>query len=369
MRINGLPFVMAALLGVVAAGSAGAQALPPGITPSPNNPPTRQGTRGANFLEIPVGARESAMAGAVSGTVSGPVSWYWNPAGAAGVDQFSATATLQNLYQDLGINEDYFGIALPALGGVVGASFLTLNSGDIPRTTEQSPYGDPVVGKTFSWSSSAIGLGYARRLTDRLDVGAGLKFISEGINDASASWVGVDVGTQFRTGIYGLVIGAALANIGPNSHFDGSLLRRRVTSQQLTNGLTRVNYTTQDLELPTMFRFSVGEDLFGHVGSILGQGSGKHGLTGELTFDHAIDTDVQFAGGLEYSFANTIFLRAGKRFYNDDRQIGGTAHMYGVSAGGGVRLPIGSRSLRFDYAYTSLGDLQNVQVFTFGFGR
>ena len=34
-----------------------------------------------------------------------------------------------------------------------------------------------------------------------------------------------------------------------------------------------------------------------------------------------------------------------------------------------TRLPIGGRSLRFDYGYVSLGDLENMQVFSFELGR
>ncbi len=66
-----------------------------------------------------------------------------------------------------------------------------------------------------------------------------------------------------------------------------------------------------------------------------------------------------------------LFVRGGKRFYNDDRDIGeDSSIMYGLSGGFGVRLPIAGRGLRFDYAYTALGDqLQNIQVFSLEFGR
>jgi len=35
--------------------------LPGGLVPSIKNPPTRQGTRGANFLQIGIGARAQAI--------------------------------------------------------------------------------------------------------------------------------------------------------------------------------------------------------------------------------------------------------------------------------------------------------------------
>jgi hypothetical protein len=261
-------------------------------------------------------------------------------------------------------------VAIPAFGGVVGASFNSLNSGDIPRSTEQDPFGSPLYGETFQWTSTALGVGYGRRLTDRLDVGGQVKYVSEGITDARMSWVAFDFGTQFRTGIYGLSVGAALQHIGPSARMSGQALDQVVNTDYFANRSTRINFDTRETELPTQFRFSVGSDILGHETSIFGKGAGQHTLVGELAFSDAIDTDVQTAIGLEYGFRNIVFARAGKRFYNDDRQRGAeNAGSYGLSGGLGARLPIGGRSLQFDYAYTSLGDLQNVQVFTFEFGR
>jgi hypothetical protein len=367
MTIFRTTFLVAALA-AAAVGPAAAQEIPGEMIPTPDNPPTRQGTRGANFLELGVGARANAMGGAIASLVEGPEAWYWNPAGAAGIEQFGLSATHANLYSGLDIAHNYFGAALPFLGGVVGLSFNSLNSGDLDRSTETDPFGDPLVGRTFQWSSSAIGIGYARRLTDRLDLGAQVKYITEGITDAKINWVGLDLGTQFRTGIYGLTIGAAIANVGPASRMSGTLLRRQVESDEFEPTITKVDLQTEDTELPTLFRFSVGSDVYGGVGSILGQGNGQHRLVADLTFNDAIDTDLQMALGAEYTFRNTVFVRGGKRFYNDDR-ASGSRGIYGLSGGLGARLPLGGRALRFDYAYTSLGDLENVQVFSFELGR
>ena len=360
-------FILVVALGATA-GIAGAQDGPDEILPRPENPPTRQGTRGANFLQLGVGARGNGMAGAVATTVEGPASWYWNPAGAASTEFFTAHASRQNLYAGLDIATNYAGIAIPVFGGVGGVSFTSLNSGEIQRSTENEPYGDPIVGDNFEFTATAVSLNYARRLTDRLDLGGGLKFISEGLTDARTSWVALDLGTQFRTGIYGLTIGAALQNIGPSSKADGELIRRRINTDEAFNQNTPIVYDVLETDLPTMFRFSVGTDLYGRASSILGSGNGMHSLAGEIAFNDAIDTDIQMAGGVEYGFNNIAFLRVGKRFYNDDRVTGDEA-MFGLSGGLGLRIPIGERSFRFDYAYTAQGDLENVQVFSLEFGR
>jgi hypothetical protein len=366
-----MSFGAAVLFASVAAAPLAAQ-IPGALIPRPEEPPTRQGTRGANFLQIGVGARATAMAGSATGLVAGPEAWYWNPAGGATMEGFGISASRQNLYDDLDIAHNYVGLGLPVLGGVMGLSVTALNSGELTRTTEDSPLGDdPTLGTTFEWNSLSVGASYARRLTDRLALGGTLKFVSEGISDASTRWVALDLGTQFQTGLYGLTLGASLSNIGPASHMRGALVKREVNTDDFSPQLTDVTFDTRDTELPTLFRFSVASEIFGSPNALWGQAGGDHHIVGELAVSDAIDTDVQAALGLEYAWRDMLFLRGGKRFYNDDRDIGeSSSFAYGLSGGFGVRLPVGGRGLRFDYAYTSLGEqLQNIQVFSLEFGR
>jgi hypothetical protein len=341
-----------------------------GIQPNDRTPPSRQGSRGANFLNLPVGARGIAMAGSVVSSEEGSSAWYWNPAGAAATEGFTAGFTRQALYRDLDISLNYFGISMPALGGVIGAHATSLNSGDIPRTDEANPAGSIQSGTVFDWNAASVGVGYARRLTDRLSLGVTGKYVTEGMNNASISWAALDAGTTFRTGLYGLSIGASLANVGGSSRMKGGLIERNINSDEIAPQIINGTLRTRETDLPTQFRFSLGSDLLGSSESLFGaRGGGSHRLIGEAAFSDAIDANIQSAYALEYSWRSRVFLRGGKRFYNDERATGETG-MYGLSGGAGVRVPLGqSRSLRFDYAYTSLGDLENVQVFTFELGR
>ena len=70
---------------------------PGGLLPTPADTPNRQGTRGANFLHIGVGARSGAMANATAASVSGPLAWFSNPSGAGTSESFSAVAGRQSL--------------------------------------------------------------------------------------------------------------------------------------------------------------------------------------------------------------------------------------------------------------------------------
>ncbi|HET9023673.1 MAG TPA: PorV/PorQ family protein [Burkholderiaceae bacterium] len=341
-----------------------------GLTPSPDEPPTRQGTRGANFLHLGIGARGNAMAGAVSGTIDGPSAWFWNPAGAATAEGFSLAAGRQNLYGDLGVKQSYVGVAMPLLGGVIGISLNTLNSGNIERTSQNQPIGDAAAGRFFDWNSTAAGLGYARRLTDRLALGGQLKFITEGITDAKTDWIAADFGTQFNTGIYGLVLAASLQQVGSQGNASGAAISQVINNANINDQSTRVNLDTKKTDLPTAFRFALGSDLLGTASSLLGQrGGGSHRLYAEVAINDAVDLASQLAFGGEYSFRNFAFVRGGKKFYNDDRAVGGSKGMYGLSGGLGLRVPVAGRAMRFDYSFTSLGDLKDIQVFSFEFGR
>lgn len=359
------------LMGVVAlataTGQAVAQTQGTPIVPSPSEPASRVGTRGANFLLIGVGARSQAMANAYTGLASGATAMYWNPAGlgsSAGVD-FAFTRTA--LYEGLDITHTFAGIVLPFAGGGLGLSYIQFDSGDIPRTTEDDPDGgDPTTGRVFAWQSTAVGLHYGRRLTDRLAVGAGAKIIGEGMNDARTNWWALDVGTQFNTGLYGLQIGAALTNVGPAANAEGTLIERRINNTNVFPFALPVQFKTTPANLPTAFRFSVISQLMGTSDALLSATPGQN-LRTVLELSDGVDTDLQIALAGEYTYRDVVFLRAGKRWLNE-------AHTefregsHGLSFGGGLRVPMLGRHLTFDYAHTSFTDLGAVQVFSFELG-
>ena len=354
---------------VLLSASVGAQG-PGGILPTPQDTPNRQGTRGANWLHLGIGARGGAMAGAVGSSVSGPTGWFWNPAGAATSESFSLAAGRQNLYDALDISQTYAAGSIPVLGGVVGFHLNTLSSGPIRRTTELNPFGERLGGNVFEWNSTVVGLGYAKRLTDRLSVGGQVKYITEGIPDAGTRWVAFDIGTQFNTGLYGLTIGGAIQNVGGTARASGALIQRVIQTADgsVLSEARRVQVFTNNTELPVEFRLSLGADLLGGANSLMGGASGKNTLSAELSVTDATDYSTQYALGAEYGFRNMLFLRGGKRMYNDGRDRGDVGSV-GLTGGFGLRLPIRSRSLRFDYSFESAGALQNIQIFSFEVGK
>ena len=338
------------------------------LLPLPENPTTRVATRGSNFLEIGVGARGLALAGAYTAIAEGVTSLYWNPAGIAEMEAPAAAVSIQQLYGSDGLDHTFVGGVLPmGTNGAFGISLTQLSSGDIDRTTEAFPDGgDPTFGTKFSYTATAAGLYYGRRLTDRLAIGVGMKFVTEGIDNAKANYYGIDVGTKFRTGLYGVHIAASLANLGTSGRFRGPAIER-FSTDQFRPGTTQIEFSTSSLQMPTLFRFSVRSDVLGSSDALLGANS-QHNLVTLAEFHDAIDTDVQLLMGAEYSFREMVFLRVGKKWVNE-KETEFRSGSYGLAAGGGVRLPLGgSRRLSFDYSYTNMAELSNIHVFTVELG-
>jgi hypothetical protein len=310
------------------------------------------------------------MAGASGSSTAGPIAWYANPAGAATSESFAMAAGRQNLYDDLGLEQTYAAVSIPLLGGVVGINMNTLGSGPIKRTTELNPFGERLGGNSFEWTSTAVGIGYARRMTDRLSVGGQIKYITEGIPDANTNWMAFDIGTQFNTGLYGLVLGGAIQNVGGTSRAEGALIQRLIstTDGSVLPEARRVQFFTNNTELPVEFRLSVGADLLGTSNSTFGGAGGNHTLTSEVSVSDATDYSTQYGIGMEYGYKNLLFLRGGKRMYNDNRDRGDVGQV-GLAGGFGLRLPVFGRSVRFDYSYEAAGALKNIQIFSFEVGK
>ena len=355
----------------LSAASAAAQTTGPGIgtplVPDGNQTISRVGTRGANFLEVGQGARAMGMAGAYSAMAEGLSSLYWNLAGSADVQGFAGGVNYAQMYGSEGLDFIWGGAVLPLGGGVVGLQVGNMSSGDIPRTTLEFPDGgDPVGGETFEFNGSMAMLSYARRLTDRLNIGLGVKYAQEGISNAKASWTGADIGVRFRTGLYGTTLGASLQNIGGDGRYEGTAITTNVVDE-ITPGLVRVFYRTEKLEMPTMFRFSVMTDLVGGAEALLSPNTSSGMLRAVGQFDQGIDTDLQGTLGVEYGYRDLVFLRAGKRWLNEsDSDYQGFER--GLAFGGGVKLPFAGRSVAFDYAWNGQGELPNTNYFTFEIG-
>jgi len=96
----------------MAATGARAQNVGTGLQPEPDQSATRVGTRGAAFLEIPVGARAQALGGSGTGLIGGVEAMAWNVAAIAEVEAFSVGWAYSQIFADADI---WVGLDLGAL--------------------------------------------------------------------------------------------------------------------------------------------------------------------------------------------------------------------------------------------------------------
>lgn len=332
---------------------------------------TRVGTRGANFLHVGVGARSQGLAQAGVATIEGPEAMFWNPANIVARENLSGFVSYMKLFGNSGITNTAAAITLPVGQGAFGFALTHYASGDIQRTTENAPNGDdPAFPGSFQWTGTAFNLQYARNITDRLTAAVGARYAQEGIDFARNSYVGADISTRFRTGLYGLTVAAAITNIGGSNRFRGSGVDRSVRAPRdngfPTGGTIPVQFNTRQVQLPTAFRLGVHSSLLGDAEALFGTNA-NHTLMAEVDVWDAIDSDIQPSIGVEYGFKKNYFLRGGKRFMNEQNSPWKFAD--GLSFGGGVRVPFLGRKLTLDYAYTTMGELQHNQVLSFEIGN
>jgi hypothetical protein len=359
------------VLSLVGGGELRAQNLGDQIIQDPDKPVTRVANRGGAWLALGVGARANALSGAATTVSEGGHSLYWNPAGIATLEGFDFAFSYAEIYQDSDINHYFAAATIPFAGGNLGLQVNTLTSGDIVRTVETTPSSENVgIGSTFSWTSSAVGLTYSRLITDRLSLGGTGKWVNEGIDGAEANWFAVDVGVKFSTGLWGTTLAAAATNISGTAKMTGALVEQRRTAASETFPETQrtidFDLTTSDLRLPTNFAFGVQVDLTGTPEAIIAPDP-RHRLAALLDIADATDTDVQTKMALEYSYNGLLWLRGGKRFFNE---VGSERNFSdGLSGGFGLRVPFLGKQLALDYAYTKLIEgLERMQVFSVEWG-
>ena len=350
----------------------GAQGIGTGIPSERGQSRSQVGIYAGTFLEIPVGAREAALAGAVAATTAGLSALYWNTAATADLGALSGTLSRSSLYGSSGLTHTFGAIGMPIGGNVVALSVTYFTSGDIDRTTEQFPEGaDPSAGATVRWDAFSTGLHFSRRLTDRLSFGVAGKYIVEGVDFATASWIAGDLSTLFRTGIFATTLGASISNLSGGSSFGGPALERNIPRDRDAFPVSRdvnVQFDMKNVNLPAIAQFAISTEVFGGAGALRQSPNGEHGLTVSGAMQSADDRPLEPTLAVEYRFRNMIAARVGKRFRTDTEMDGGMG--YGLSGGFGLAFPVMQRRMTFDYAawYQSTTALPINHTITLQFG-
>lgn len=315
-----------------------------GIHPSDYS---RVGQAGWQFLKLPTDARFAAMGGIISATGRGTASSaLGNPASLVNVDArtLSASFSSMNWIADI---KYMSGAIAKNFGryGVFGLSIIALDYGDMERTIYEEQFDDlgqstgislPVFNLgTFSGSDFAIGLSYARQMTDRLQVGMNARIVQETLDDATTSNWSIDVGTLYYTGIKTFRISMVGRNFGPDADF--------------VEYAERIGIPAMRVRMPIVFVLGAAIDV------IEEKDGSPHFWTLVAEFTHPNDGEEKLNFGTEYSFMNFAMLRGGYRFNYDEE---------GLTLGAGLRVHFSDFSFLLNYAYIDFGHLNEVQMFS-----
>ncbi|MGA9117600.1 MAG: PorV/PorQ family protein [Bacteroidota bacterium] len=332
-------FAIIFLLGAAAAPAAQAQEV------------TKVGTTSAKFLSIPVGARAVGMGGAFVAVANDASAMFWNPAGITKIFQAEALFTHAQWLADIDFN--YGGVVFPVEGvGVLGVNFTSLTMDEMERTTERQPEG---TGEFFSVGSIAVGVAYARELTDWFSIGGNAKYVRESIWNSSATGFAVDVGTLFQTPFSGLRFGAAITNFGTKLQMTGEdlLVQKDISPNNGNNPNVNAELKTDRFDMPLTLRIGLAYEPIADE---------DQQLTIVADAVHPNDNSESISIGGEYSgFRRILSIRGGYR------SLGQLDAEEEFTVGGGVRYPVSpALTLKFDYAFERFGRLDNVHKFSFG---
>jgi len=307
---------------------------------------SKVGSAGAQFLKIGVGSRYQGMGGASVATANDVYSMYWNPAGLVGVENAAISFTNVNWVLDIDLNYVAMAKYFEDIG-VFGASVTVLSMGEQEVTRADMPEG---TGERFDAGSYAIGLTFARQLTNKFSFGATFRYIGERIFRENARGFGFDFGTLLFTGFNNMRFGMSISNLGPELEFSGPGVSVDDQNGGGANEPFDAELKTTPYDLPLIFRVGIAYDFEIGANSILT-------LSGEMK--HPNDNDQQGSIGAEYGLGEKYFLRGGYKLNYEEEAL---------SLGGGLVTSVGSDvSLVVDYSWQDFGRLESTQRFSVGF--
>ena len=281
------------------------------------------GSSAASFLKFSPSPRGAGMGEAYTSITEDAYSAWWNPAGLGSVESPELAATYNDSMED--VTTQYLSVAYPIrYGSTLGFNITRLSVPPFQGYDAQGTKSAKVES-----SDIAVGGAYGRVLLKDeierplLNVGAGLKVISEKLHRASANTAALDLGAVYyiRPANYWMSkapaqefrVAVAVRNIGPGLKFD-----RRSSP------------------LPTSA--TLGGSWHSHPG-------GSASLILSLDQTYANDEKYYAAFGAEYVAFQLLSLRAGYRT--------------GQAIGSGLRIGVGFRLslMDIDYSMSPYGEL------------
>ena len=309
----------------------------------------KTGTTAAKFLTIGIGSRPAGLGNAFVSIADDPTAMYWNPAGISRLGGHEAIVNHNNWFA--GISLDYSGAVIKLSDNAAFGANITMVS---MEEIEVTRYGNEDTGETYRAGNLAIGLSYARNLTDKFSLGGNLKLIRESIASNHASGFAIDIGTLFDTP-FGFKLGTSISNFGPKMQMSGDDLIVPVDISENIEGNnenTTGNISTDQFDLPLLLRVGIsGQKSISNIG----------GLIWAIDSGHPNDNNSFLNAGAEVTFLNNLLsLRTGYRsLYLNDRV---SEYSFGL---GFNLVNIINKPINIDYSFETLkflGATQQISI-------
>ncbi|MDX1418451.1 MAG: PorV/PorQ family protein [Rubricoccaceae bacterium] len=285
----------------------------------------RSGSAGFQFLKIALGARESALGEAAAALTNDANAVFWNVGALPLAGETQAAFSHNEWLVESSL--DALVLSTPIGNYALALSLARFGIEPFEETTVLEPDG---TGRIVDAGDFMVGLGGARRFTDRLTIGVQAKYVHETLDDDAFSNVLFDVGALYYTGFRNLRLGFALQHFGPD-----------------------VEGLTFDFRTPLLFRVAAADELV-QTANVT--------VSTAVELVHPTDNNEWVNAGLEARLLDVLALRTGYRLSVDEGAW---------SVGAGVAPPrVGGVGVRADYAYVPYGDLLGAtHRFTVTLGR
>ena len=265
-----------------------------------------------NFLRVEQGARPAAMGGAFTAVSNDINAIFYNPAGLVNIQKMEYVFSYSNWL----VGSRFFSgaVGYETSFGTFGLSFVHFGIDEFEETLPLQPEG---TGRMVGAGNLAIGLAYARRITDKLSLGGHVRYIEENLDIDTRRTVAIDVATYYRTGFRDLTLGVALRNLGPD---------------QAVSRVTR----SESFPMPIDFNVTIASE-------ILGSHEGPYSVLMSFENGFTVDWGDRYRLGTEIWLMNIVALRAGYHFNYSNQDF---------SLGVGLAPQIRGKKLNIDLAYT-----------------
>jgi len=296
------------------------------------------------FLSIGVGGRALGLGGAYAALANDASAAYWNPAALARLNYPEFMLMHDEQFGGI-VNYDFGAVAIPyGTNTTLAVSLMRLGVDGIPDSRnalvdrkqngilDSSDFIDPSKITYFNSADWALYFTYSKRVSNNLTYGINLKILRRGLEVASATGIGFDIGILYSPRENWFVA----ANV-----------------QDVTTTLIAWSTGTNELISPTLkLGTAYFIDLF--------QGRFAPTVDVDVRFENRQFASIAHLGpisfdphmGLEFDYKNTVALRVG---YNDVKQL---------TLGAGLHL----RKLDIDYSFArfnqenDLGDTHRISL-------